>query len=62
MKVDLTGNNAAGDQKLPQAGSRTIPYLVIYSGDGSQAFASDAYTVAQLVNAIRNTTGGSPSR
>ncbi|MDB6033335.1 MAG: hypothetical protein JWM16_3673 [Verrucomicrobiales bacterium] len=53
MKVDLTGNNNAGDQKLLQAGSRAIPYLVLYSADGSQAFASDAYTRQQVVSALQ---------
>jgi thiol:disulfide interchange protein len=52
MKVDLTGNNPAGDQKLVEAGSRTIPYLTIVAADGKQVFASDAYTVEQLVNAL----------
>jgi thiol:disulfide interchange protein DsbD len=52
IKVDLTGNNLAGNRKLIEAGRRTIPYLVIYSPDGNEIFASDAYTVDQIVGAI----------
>lgn len=53
MKVDITGNNPAGDQKLIEVGSRAIPYLVLYGADGTRLFASDAYTVDQLLTAIR---------
>jgi thiol:disulfide interchange protein len=52
IKVDLTGNNPAGDQKLLEVGRRSIPYLVIYGPDGTEVFASDAYTVEQVVTAI----------
>jgi len=53
IKVDLTGNNPAGNRKLIEAGRRTIPYLVIYSPEGNEIFASDAYTVDQIIGAIR---------
>src|SRR5262249_12050052 len=53
VKVDLTGNNPAGNRKLIESGRRTIPYLVIYSAAGSEVFASDAYTVEQVVGAIQ---------
>jgi len=52
IKVDLTGNNPAGNRRLIEAGRRTIPYLVIYSPDGNEIFASDAYTVDQILGAI----------
>ena len=52
IKVDLTGNNPAGNRKLIEAGRRTIPYLVIYSPDGNEIFASDAYTADQVLGAI----------
>ena len=52
IKVDLTGNNLAGNRKLIEAGRRTIPYLVVYSPDGNEVFASDAYTVDQIIGAI----------
>jgi thiol:disulfide interchange protein len=53
IKVDITGNNPAGDRKLAEVGRRTIPYLLIYSGSGRETFSSDAYSVKQLVTAIR---------
>jgi len=52
IKVDLTGNNVAGNAKLLEVGRRTIPLLVIYGPDGIERFKSDAYTVRQLVAAI----------
>jgi len=52
IKVDLTGNNPAGNRRLIEAGRRTIPYLVIYSPDGNEIFSSDAYTADQILGAI----------
>jgi thiol:disulfide interchange protein DsbD len=53
MKVDITGNNSEGNQKLVEVGRRTIPYLVVYSPEGKQVFASDAYTVDQVLKALK---------
>jgi len=53
IKVDITGNNPAGNQKLVEVGRRTIPYLLIYGSDGNELFASDAYTVTQLLNVLK---------
>ncbi len=50
IKVDITGKNPAGTRKLVETGRRAIPYLVIYSPDGSEVFASDAYTVKQITD------------
>jgi thiol:disulfide interchange protein len=52
IKVDITGNNPVGNQKLVEVGRRTIPYLVIYSPSGEMIFESDAYTVEQVSTAI----------
>ena len=52
IKVDLTGNNPVGNAKLIEVGRRAIPYLVIYSPNHNQIFASDAYTVEQVLNAL----------
>src|ERR1044071_5250961 len=52
IKVDLTGNNSAGNQKLVEVGRRAIPYLVIYSPEGREIFASDAYSADQILAAI----------
>ena len=52
MKVDITGNNPAGKAKLKEAGTLTIPLLVIYSPKGKQLFKSDFYTADQVRRAI----------
>ena len=52
MKVDITGNNPAGKAKLKEAGTLTIPLLVIYSPKGKQLFKSDFYTTDQVREAI----------
>ncbi len=58
IKVDITGKNPAGTRKLVETGRRAIPYLVIYSPDGSEVFASDAYTVKQITDAIEKASPG----
>lgn len=54
MKVDLTGSNPAGRKMLQEAGSLTIPLLVVYAADGQLVFKSDFYTADQVVEAIRS--------
>jgi thiol:disulfide interchange protein len=54
VKVDITGNNVEGNKKLIEVGRRTIPYLVIYSREGKELFASDAYTVEQLTQVLKS--------
>jgi len=54
IKVDITGNNPAGDRKLLEVGRRSIPYLVVYSRTGEEVFSSDAYSVEQLVDSIES--------
>jgi thiol:disulfide interchange protein len=61
MKVDLTGNNKAGNRKLIAVGRRTIPLLIIYKPNGEEVFRSDAYTVNQIVEAITTARGGAKS-
>jgi thiol:disulfide interchange protein DsbD len=65
IKVDLTGNNPHGKNRLREIGHLTIPLLVVYSPDGREVFRSDFYTVEQVVAAVdkalsgqRNTTSG----
>ena len=57
IKVDLTGNNPAGNAKLIDAGRRTIPLLVVLSPDGTEVFKSDAYTIRQVLDAIQKAQG-----
>ncbi len=52
MKVDLTGGNVAGTNLLRETGRITIPWLVVQRADGTTVFASEAYTVDQVVKAI----------
>lgn len=53
IKVDLTGNNPAGNAKLIDVGRRTIPLLIVMAPDGTEVFKSDAYTIGQVLEAIR---------
>jgi thiol:disulfide interchange protein DsbD len=52
MKVDLTGNNPAGNAMLKEAGRVTIPLLAVFNPDGEIVYKSDYYTVDQVVGAI----------
>jgi len=52
MKVDLTGGYPDGKLKLKEAGSVTIPYLVIYSPDGRVVFNANWYTATQITDAL----------
>lgn len=61
MKVDLTGNNEAGNALLRQSGRLTIPLLVVLAPDGREVFKSDAYTSAQVIDAINEARGGVPA-
>jgi thiol:disulfide interchange protein DsbD len=53
IKVDLTGSNPEGRKMLQEAGSLTIPLLLVYKPDGWPAFRSDFYTADQVMEAIR---------
>ena len=52
IKVDITGNNDAGNEALKRAGRTTIPLFVVYAADGTEVFKSDAYTATQVIDAI----------
>jgi len=57
MKVDITGNNASGNELLNRY-SKSIPYLVIQRPDGTVAFESDWYTVDDVLEGIDAATNG----
>jgi thiol:disulfide interchange protein DsbD len=61
MKVDITGNNPAGKEKLKEVGNLTIPLLIIFSPKGEQVFKSDFYTVDQVYEAIDAALAGAGS-
>ncbi|MEX0654895.1 MAG: thioredoxin family protein [Phycisphaeraceae bacterium] len=52
MKVDLTGNNDAGNQMLASVNRLTIPLLVVFSPDGREVFKGDFYTADQILTAL----------
>jgi thiol:disulfide interchange protein DsbD len=62
MKVDLTGSNPEGRKKLQEAGSLTIPLLMVYQPDGRTVFRSDFYTANQAAEAIRTALAAPPPK
>jgi thiol:disulfide interchange protein DsbD len=62
IKVDLTGNNTAGNERLRETGRLTIPLLIVLDPKGREVFKSDAYTVQQVVSAISQAGLASASR
>lgn len=57
VKVDLTGNNPEGDQALRDLGRTGIPTLAIYGPGLEQPWVANAYTIDQVVNAIKAARG-----
>jgi thiol:disulfide interchange protein len=56
IKIDLTGNNVAGNALLDEVGGLRIPLLIVLSPDGEEIFRGDFYTVDQVLNAIATTS------
>ena len=52
IKVDLTGNNDAGNALLKAANRVTIPLLLVYGRDGSVTLNASDYTPQQVIDAI----------
>ncbi|MCR9075712.1 MAG: thioredoxin family protein, partial [bacterium] len=59
FKVDLTGSNPEGDQALKDLGRTGIPTLAIYGPGLDQPWVSSAYTIPQVVQAIKQARGES---
>jgi len=57
IKIDLTGNNEAGNRLLKDVGRVTIPLLVVLAPDGSELLKSDSYTPQQVLEAIEAARG-----
>lgn len=57
FKVDLTGSNPDGDQALKDLGRTGIPTLAIYGPGLEQPWVSSAYTIPQVVQAIKQARG-----
>jgi thiol:disulfide interchange protein len=62
IKVDLTGSNPEGRKMLQEAGSLTIPLLVVHKPDGEPLLRSDFYTANQVMEAIRESLAASPPK
>jgi thiol:disulfide interchange protein len=52
IKVDLTGNNVAGNARLAKLGRQMIPLLVVFDRDGEEVFRSDNYTATRVLEAL----------
>lgn len=52
IKVDLTGNNEAGNAMLAKVGRVQIPLLVVFAPDGREVWSNDYYTPDQVLDAI----------
>jgi thiol:disulfide interchange protein DsbD len=57
MRVDLTGNNIPGKQKLKELAWLGIPLLAVYGPGVSEPITYDAYTVDMVKNAIARASG-----
>lgn len=58
IKVDLTGNNVAGNEMLAAVDRLTIPLLVVFGPDGQPVFKGDYYTVDQVLRAVEEARRG----
>jgi len=52
ITVDITGGEPDQKRRLREAGSATIPLLLVYAPDGSLMLRSDAYTGQQVIDAV----------
>lgn len=62
IKIDLTGNNIMGNEKLTELGRRSIPLLVVLDGNGKEVFKGDFYTKQQVLDAIEQAKGSTASK
>lgn len=61
IKVDLTGNNVAGNALLKASNRVTIPLLLVYGRDGSVVMNATEYTPSQVLEAIEKARATSPA-
>ncbi len=52
IKVDITGNNPEGRDRLLATGQLTIPLLVVYAPDGRVILKRSFYTAAEVIAAV----------
>ncbi|MGD8267652.1 MAG: cytochrome c biogenesis protein CcdA [Desulfobacterales bacterium] len=52
IKVDITGNNPDGRDRLLATGQLTIPLLMVYAPDGRVILKRSFYTAAEVISAV----------
>jgi thiol:disulfide interchange protein DsbD len=52
IKVDITGRNPAGRERLRQTGHLSIPLIVVYAPDGGETMKRSFYTAAEVIAAV----------
>jgi thiol:disulfide interchange protein DsbD len=61
MKVDLTGNNPAGNALLQRVGRVAIPVLVVLDRTGGMVFNRDYYYAEQVLDAVAAARAAGPA-
>lgn len=61
IKVDLTGNNTAGNALLKASNRVTIPLLLVYGRDGTVVLNASDYTPRQVIDAINAARAAKPA-
>ena len=57
IKVDITGNNPEGRDRLLATGQLTIPLLMVYAPDGHVILKRSFYTAAEVIAAVDQAAG-----
>ncbi len=57
IKVDITGNNPEGRDRLLATGQLTIPLLMVYAPDGRVILKRSFYTAAEVIAAVDQAAG-----
>ena len=52
IKVDITGRNPRGRERLKRTGHVSIPLLVVYAPDGREVMKRSFYTAAEVIAAV----------
>jgi thiol:disulfide interchange protein DsbD len=58
IKVDITGRNPMGRERLERTGHLSIPLLVVYSPDGREIMKRSFYTAAEVIAAVEEAHAG----
>jgi thiol:disulfide interchange protein DsbD len=58
IKVDITGNNPAGRERLRRTGYLTIPLLTVHAPDGRLVLKRSFYTAREIIEAVDKAAAG----